>query len=49
MGVNRAAQEYNVPRTTTFKDRLVGKVKHGTKSGTDPYLTSSEEDELVSF
>ena len=48
MGINRAAQEYNVPRTT-LKDRLAGRVKHGSKSGPDPYLTSSEEDELVSF
>ena len=48
MGINRAAEEYNVPRTT-LKDRLAGRVKHGSKSGPDPYLTSSEEDELVSF
>ena len=38
-----------MPGTTTLKDRLVGKVKHGTKSGPDSYLMSSEEDELVSF
>ena len=48
MGVHRAAEEYNMPRTT-LKDILDGRVKHGSKSGPDPYLTSSEEDELVSF
>ena len=41
-------EEYNVPRTT-LKDILAGRIKHGTKSGPKPYLTSSEEDELVSF
>ena len=29
LGVNRAAEEYNIPRTT-LKDRLAGRVKHGT-------------------
>ena len=48
LGVNRAAEEYNIPRTT-LKDRLAGRVKHGTKSGPDPYLTLSEETELVTF
>ena len=47
MSINRVVQEYNVPRTT-LKDRLAGRVKHGSKSGPDPYLTSNEEDELVS-
>ena len=32
LGVNRAADEYDVPRTT-LKDRLAGRVEHGTKSG----------------
>ena len=36
-------EEYNLPRTT-LKDRLAGRVKNGSKSGPDPYLTSSEED-----
>ena len=38
LGVNRAAKEYNVPRTT-LKDRIAGSVKHSSKSGPDPYLT----------
>ena len=28
MGVNRAAMEYGVPRTT-LKDRVAGRVQHG--------------------
>ncbi len=39
MGCNRAATEYGVPKTT-FKDRLSGRVIHGTKSGRQQYLTS---------
>ena len=46
MGVNRAALEFNVP-CTTLKDRLAGRVLHGTRSGPKPYLTSQEEKELV--
>jgi len=41
MGVNRAAMEYGVPRTT-LKDRVAGRVQHGCNSGRAPYLTSSE-------
>ena len=37
MGVNRAA----VPRTT-LKDRIAGRVVHGTPSGPQPYLTPEE-------
>ena len=48
MGVNRATQEYKMPRTT-LNDRLARRVKHGSKSRPDPYLTSSEENKLVSF
>ena len=48
LGVNRAAEEYNVPKTT-LKDRLAGRVKHGVKSGPGSYLTPSEETELVKF
>ena len=48
LGVNRAAEEYNIPRTT-LKDRLAGRVKPGTKSGPDPHLTLSKETELVTF
>ena len=48
LGVNRAAEEYNVPKTT-LQNRLSGRVKHGTKSGPGSYLTSSEETELAKF
>jgi len=41
MGVNRAAMEYGVPRTT-LKDRVAGRVQHDSNSGRAPYLTSSE-------
>ena len=34
---------------TTLKDRLARRVNHGSKSGPEPYLMSSEENELVSF
>ena len=47
LGNNRATEEY-VPRTT-LKDRLAGRVKNGSKSRPDPYLTSSKEDKLISF
>ena len=47
-GVNRAALEFGVPRTI-LKDRITGKVVHGTKSGPKPYLTQQEEKELVDF
>ena len=46
MGVNRAADQYGVPRTT-LKDRLSGRVVPGTNPGPVPYLTLQEEDELV--
>ncbi len=48
MGVNRAALECGVPRTT-LKDRLSGRVQHGTKPGPVSYLTQEEEKELVDF
>jgi len=48
MGVNRADMEYGVPRTT-LKDRVAGRVQHGCKSGTSPYLTPEEEQELVDY
>lgn len=48
MGVNRAALEFDVPRST-LGDRVSGKVTHGSKSGRMPYLTYSEEEELVKY
>ena len=41
-----ASEMYGVPRTT-LKDRLSGRVVHGTKPGPKPYLCHSEERELV--
>ena len=48
MGVNRAAEEFGVPRTT-LKDRVAGRVDHGCKSGRTPYLSRDEEEELVDY
>ena len=45
MGINRAADQYGVPRTT-LKDRLSGRVVQGTNPGPIPYLSASEEYEL---
>ena len=48
IGVNRAALEFNVPRTT-LKDRISGRVIHGSNMGPKTYLTHEEEKELVDF
>ena len=48
MGTNQAACEFDVP-ATTLKDRLSGRVKHGSKPGPASYLTEEEECELVDF
>ena len=48
LGINKAADEFGIPRST-LKDRLLGKVVHGARSGPSPYLSSVEEDELVKF
>ena len=47
-GVNRAALEHSVPRTT-LKDRLSGRIIHGSNIGPKPYLTQDEEKELAKF
>ena len=47
-GINRAALDYGVPRTT-LKDRLSGCVEHGRKPGPALYLNSVEEKELGDF
>ena len=39
MGINRAVLEFGVP-PTTLKDRIAGRVVHGSKSGPKPYLTT---------
>ena len=43
---NKAADVHGVPRST-LKDRLSGRVAHGTKSGPKPYLSPIEEAELT--
>jgi len=48
MGVNRAALVFNVPRTT-LKDKVSGRVIHGSDMGPKKYLTKEEEKELVEF
>lgn len=48
MSIRRAADEYHVPKST-LSDRLTGKVKFGSHSGPERYLTDMEEEELVSF
>ena len=48
MGANKAARTFNVP-TSTLKDRIYGRVKHGTNPGPVPYLTAEEERELYDF
>lgn len=47
-GINRAALEYGVPKST-LKDRVAGRVQHGAKSGKTPYLSPNEEKELVDY
>jgi len=47
-GVNEAAKQHGVP-PTTLKDRLSGRVQHGSKPGPRPYLDEHEEKALSSF
>ena len=44
--VNRIATIYGVPRST-LKDRVTGRVTHGTKPGPRPYLARNEEEMLA--
>ncbi len=44
--INSAATEHGVP-ITTLKNRLSGRLVHGTNSGPVPYLSKIEETELV--
>ena len=48
MGVNKAAEQFDVPRTT-LKDRISGRVKYGAKPGPPGFLTPEEDQELVDF
>ena len=46
--INQAARDHGIP-CTTLKDRISGRVVHGTKPGPVPYLTKEEEDELEKY
>ena len=46
--VNQAARDYGVP-LTTLKDRVSGRVIHGTLPGPKAYLNQAEEEELGTF
>ena len=46
--IKRAAEEHGVP-VSTLRDRISGRVVHGTKPGPEPYLSNTEEAELSSF
>ena len=46
--LKRAAVEHGVP-ASTLRDRISGRVIHGTKPGPKPYLDTAEEKELSSF
>ena len=48
MSINRAAIEHGVPKTT-LKDRMSGRVLHGSNSGPKPYLSKEEEGELSDY
>ena len=45
---NQAAKTFGVP-PSTLKDRISGRVLHGTKPGPAPYLSREEEDKLESY
>ena len=46
MTIRGAAKKYNVPYST-LKDRVKGRVLHGTKPGVKTALSPEEEEELV--
>jgi len=46
MSANKAAAKHGVP-PSTLKDRISGRVKHGTKPGPASYLNQQEEKELT--
>ena len=47
-GVNQAAIMHGVPKST-LKDRLTGRVQHGSKPGPVPYFSNDEETEISTF
>ena len=48
MGVNEASRRFHVP-TTTLRDRISGRVTHGSTMGARPYLNKTEERTLKDF
>jgi len=46
LSANAAAKKHGVP-PSTLKDRLSGRVVHGSKPGPKPYLSAAEEEELT--
>ena len=46
--LRHASEKYGVPRST-LHDHITGKVEHGSKPGRGSYLSSAEEEEIVSF
>ena len=47
-GPNQAAKEHGVPKST-LKDRISGRVVHGTNPGPRPYLNKQEEADLADY
>ena len=48
ISISAAARDHGVP-STTLKDRLSGRLLHGTKPGPVSYLSCSEEKNLVAY
>ena len=48
MTIRGAAKKYRVPYST-LKDRVHGRVKHGTKPGVKTALSPEEEEDLVRY
>ena len=48
MTIRGAAKKFSVPYST-LKDRIHGRVKHGTKPGVKTVLSPEEEEELVNY
>ena len=46
--IRGAAKKYRVPYST-LKDRIHGRVQHGTKPGVKTVLSPEEEEELVKY
>ena len=48
MSIRGAAKKFGVPYST-LKDRVHGRVRHGTKPGVKTVLSPEEEEELVRY